>query len=42
MYNKQTNLKGVYAWNKMWSLKSQVMLKRESRTSLHAVQYKYK
>ena len=36
----QTNLKGVYSWNKMWSLKSLVMLKCESRTSLHAVQYK--
>ena len=32
MYSKQTN--------KMWSLKSLVMLKCESRTSLHAVQYK--
>ena len=26
--------------NKMWSLKSLAMLKCESRTSLHAVQYK--
>ena len=26
--------------NKMWSLKSLVVLKCESRTSLHAVQYK--
>ena len=34
----QTNLKGVYSWNKMWSLKSLVMLKCEIRTSLHAVQ----
>ena len=41
MYSKQTNLKGVYSWNKMWSLKSLVMLKCESRTSLHAVQYKW-
>ena len=40
MFSKQTNLKGVYSWNKMWSLKSLVMLKCESRTSLHAVQYK--
>ena len=36
----QPNLKGVYSWNKMWSLKSLVMLKCESRTTLHAVQYK--
>ena len=28
-------------WNKIWSLKSLVMLKCESRTSLHAVQYKW-
>ena len=40
MNRQQTNLKGVYSWNKMWSLKSIVMLKCESRTSLHAVQYK--
>ena len=39
MYSKQTNLKGVYSWNKMWSLKSLVMSKCESRSSLHAVQY---
>ena len=32
MYSKQTN--------KMWSLKSLVVLKSESRTSLHAIQYK--
>ena len=32
MYSKQTN--------KMWSLKSLVMLKCETRTSLYAVQYK--
>ena len=31
---------GVYSWSKMWSLKSLAMLKCESRTSLHAVQYK--
>ena len=37
----QTNLKGVYIWNKMWSLKSLVMFKCESRTSLHAVQHKW-
>ena len=30
----QKKLKGVYSWNKMWSLKSLVMLKCESRTSL--------
>ena len=30
----QTNLKGVYSWNKMWPLKSLVMLQCESRTSL--------
>ena len=40
MYSKQTNLKGVYSGNKTWSLKSLVMLECESRTSLHAVQYK--
>ena len=33
MYSKQTNLKGVYSWNKMWSLKSLVMLKYEDRNS---------
>ena len=32
MYIKQTN--------KMWSLKSSVILKCETRTSLHAVKYK--
>ena len=32
MHSKQTN--------KMWSLKSLVMLKYETRTSLYAVQYK--
>ena len=40
MYSKQTNLKGGYSWNKMWPLKSLVMLKFESRSSLHAAQYK--
>ena len=40
MYNKQTNLKGVYSWNRMWSLNSLAILKCKSRTSLHAVQYK--
>ena len=33
-------LKGVYPWNKMWSLKSLAMLKCDCRNSLHAVQYK--
>ena len=33
-------LKGGYSWNKMWSLTSLVMLKFESRSSLHAVQCK--
>ena len=28
-------LKGVYSWNKMWSLKSLAMLKFERRTSLY-------
>ena len=37
MYSKQTHLKGVYSWIKMWSLKSLVILKYESRTSLHTV-----
>ena len=41
MYSKQTNLKGVHSCNKMWSLKSLVMLKWESRTSLYAVKYKW-
>ena len=40
MYNKQTNLQGVYSWNRAWSLKSLVILKSESKTSLHEVQYK--
>ena len=40
MYSKQTNLQGVYPWNKMWSLKSLVTLKCESKTSLHEVQCK--
>ena len=38
MANKQ--MKGVYSWNKIWSLKSLVMLKCERRTSLNAVQCK--
>ena len=37
MYSKQTNLKGVYSWIKMWSLKGLVMLKCESRSSVHEV-----
>ena len=41
MYNKQTNLQGVYSWNKTWSLKSLVILKSENKTSLHEVQYKW-
>ena len=40
MYSKQTNLKGVYSWNNMWSLKSLAVLKFENRTSLHEGQYK--
>ena len=38
MYSKQKklNLKGVYSWNNIWTLKSLVMLESESRTSLHA------
>ena len=36
----QKNSKVVYFWNKMWSLEGLVMSKCESRTSLHAVQYK--
>ena len=40
MYNKQTNLRSVYSWNKLWSLKSLAMLKCERRTSVLAVQYK--
>ena len=39
MYSKQTNFKGVYSWNKIRSLKTLVILKSESGTSLHAVQY---
>ena len=34
---RQSKITGL---NKMWSLKSLAMLKCESRTSLHAVQYK--
>ena len=41
MHSKQTNLKGVYSWKKMCSLKSLAMLKCESRSSLHAAQYKW-
>ena len=40
MYSKQTNLKGIYSWNKMWPLKSLAMLKFESRNSLPAVLFK--
>ena len=40
MFSKQTNLKGVYPWNKTWSLKSLVMLKCESKASLHELQCK--
>ena len=40
VYSKQTNLKGVYYWNKMWSLISLAMLNCKSRTSLHAGQCK--
>ena len=36
----QTNLKGVYSWNNMWSLQSLVILKCDSSTSLHAIQSK--
>ena len=39
MYSKKTNLKDVYSLNKMWSLKSLAILKCESKTSLHAVQW---
>ena len=38
--SKITDNKGVCSWNKMWSLKSLAMLKCESMTSLHGVQYK--
>ena len=37
VYSKHTNLKDAHSWNKVWSLKSLVMLKCESRTSLHTV-----
>ena len=40
MFSKQTNLKGEYSWNKMWSLKSLIMLMFESRSSLDAAQCK--
>ena len=29
---------GLYSWNKMWSLKSFTILKRDSRTGLDSVQ----
>ena len=35
--SKITDNKGVYSWNKMWSLKSLAFLKCESTTSLHVV-----
>ena len=38
MYSKQTHLKGVYSWIKMWSLKSLVML--SVRVELVYIQYK--
>ena len=38
MYSKQTNLQSVYSWNKTWSLKSLVILKSESKTSLETIQ----
>ena len=40
MYRKQKNLKGVYSWSKMWSLKVLAILKCEKKTRVHAVQYK--
>ena len=40
MYSKQTNLQGVYSWNKMWSLKGLAMLKCETRFCLYVVQPK--
>ena len=36
----QYNQSKITGLNKIWSLKSLAMLKCESRTSLHAVQYK--
>ena len=33
-------MKGLFYWNKLWSLKSLAMLKCEIRFNLHAVQYK--
>ena len=39
VHSKETSLKGVYSWNKTWLFKGLVMLKRESRTSMLAVQY---
>ena len=38
--SKITDVKGVYSWNKMWLLKILAKIKCESKTSLHAVQYK--
>ena len=38
--SKITDNKGVYFCNKIWSLKSLAILECESKTSLHAVQYK--
>ena len=39
MYSKQTDSKDAYSWNNMRSLKMLAMLKCESRTTLHAVEY---
>ena len=39
MYSTLTNLKDGYSLNKMWSSKSLVTLKFESRSSLHAALY---
>ena len=38
--SQKSRITKVYSWNKLWSLISLAMLKCESRTSLHAVQYK--
>ena len=37
---KITDNKGICSWNKMWLLKGLAKLKCETKTSLHAVQYK--
>ena len=37
---KITYYKDVYFCNKIWSLKGLAILESESKTSLHAVQYK--